>query len=191
MQPPWTEPHCCSFTSLCHSCPPLHAVSSTKTQTGVSPWNNTFQRILKLCSFYMMSPNVQRCLALRLELGHFSLRLSWLSLYISCFSSDKSERCGRIHLSARPTVPFSSSISHSNSPSFLAEGQHWGLVEVMVSGVRMPGWEPWLLLHASCVTWDKLPLYLSLLSWKMEMRMILPSQDCWFNLLRALKAKSP
>ncbi|XP_049550814.1 death domain-containing protein CRADD isoform X2 [Orcinus orca] len=38
--------------------------------------------------------------------------------------ADKSERCGRIHLSARPTVPFSSSISHSNSPSFLAGGQH-------------------------------------------------------------------
>lgn len=35
-----------------------------KHRWGVSPLNNTFQRILKLFTSYMMSPNVQPCLTL-------------------------------------------------------------------------------------------------------------------------------
>lgn len=36
------------FLSVYHPCPASRAVSSRKTQMGVSPWNYTFQRILKL-----------------------------------------------------------------------------------------------------------------------------------------------
>jgi len=52
------------FLSVCHPCPASRAVSSPKTQMGVSLWNNTFQRILKLFASYMMSPNVRPCLTL-------------------------------------------------------------------------------------------------------------------------------
>lgn len=38
-----------------HLCPPSSAVSSPKTQIEVNLWHTTFQRILKLCSRYLMS----------------------------------------------------------------------------------------------------------------------------------------
>lgn len=53
------------------------------------------------------------------------------------------------YLSARATVPFSSEILCSNSSSYLSERQHWWVVEIMISRVRMPGFKSWLSLSPS------------------------------------------
>ena len=186
--------HLCPFISLWHPCLPSSAVPSPKHRLRLllgiplfkGYWSCAHPRWYPWCSALFNSLVNTRPFPTSL------IRPYLVSVSPVTFQS-RSEHCGRIHLSTRLTVLFFSSIFYGHSLCFLPERQHCGVVEIMGSRVRMPGFKCWLLLLPVCMTLDELPQCLSFLTWKGKMKKTTIPGFLIVDLIhkKALKVKSP